>query len=980
MQKILYLLAAMSLMLCDSLAAQGFNTFSERNHPHLKWLTAETEHFILVYPERLSGIEELAAPIAEESYRALAMNMDVEFDRKIRIYFTDQDEITNGFAVPFGNPYSGIWVHVNEVAEQWTGREKWLRKVIAHEIAHIFHFRSVWTPLGVGQVFFGEPIARFWTEGIAQYQTETWDSQRGDRWLRKAIFDSRPNFNDGRSLENGRLLYAVGNSQVRYFTETYGDTALVDLLAHRNKALGLFSYHDFWKAFDATVDGGYSGFYDEWLKHVNIYYNTLASQMERVDSLHAEPLSLPGRFLQDAAASPDGRLIATLTITSLDRPVRRLHLLHNDSTGLRFLLAEGSINPDLSWSSDGRSIYYSRKVRGENSSIVNDLFEYNLDTGRERQLTHSLRARYPVRTGNPSVIGFIKNESGTGNLFLLDTESGRVERVTEYSGDVQLAWPVWIPERNRWLYYRFDEAGLRQLVLLDPDTGDRTVLGDGTIDNRKPVVPPGGSSIYYTSLRDEVPNVFRYDIDEHTEQRVTHLFTGADLFGWIPPDEHKEDSVATLLVRASETKTRDRAYLVDAGRAVNPPEPNVPEPYASWRQKTPPAEITSAITPDPSLVTRRGRYRSLQNLTHVLSFPFPYYADTDNWGVFGTTNWVEPLGKHAISGLGWFSIPDPSNSYGVLAYANNQLYPSLQFSAFRAPGNARFYGDRFLIETRTGGDLSAIWPIDRLEGPYRTSAIGARLQFASIRPLDRSSFAGNPVAPVPERGDQLDLQLVWQIKKQRPWADNVVHPLDGWGVQLLGEVAEKVAGTDVRFARAGVRAFSILPGPALHRIAVQGAAQIQWGRPFVQDFIGFSRADDIDLQLPTEVPISFFSISDRVRGYREFVSGRQVLFGSVEYRVPVLASLETRVLGVAQFGATTVSLFSDAGVVGEALRADGTRSAERRWGAGAEIKNAVTLFSLFRVSHALGIAQPVSELFGDDDYDFYYRVRAVIPF
>src|SRR5690625_6806991 len=98
-----------------------------------------------------------------------------------------------------------ICVNLNEYAETMTGNEKWLRKVIAHELAHIFHFKAVWSDFGLLNYAIAEPLPRVWTEGLAQYQTEYWDSQRGDRWLRKAILDSRPGYRDGSSIANGRL-------------------------------------------------------------------------------------------------------------------------------------------------------------------------------------------------------------------------------------------------------------------------------------------------------------------------------------------------------------------------------------------------------------------------------------------------------------------------------------------------------------------------------------------------------------------------------------------------------------------------------------------------------------------------------------------------------------------------------------------------------------------------------------------------------
>jgi hypothetical protein len=174
-------------------------------------------------------------------------------------------------------------------------------------------------------------------------------------------------------------------------------------------------------------------------------------------------------------------------------------------------------------------------------------------------------------------------------------------------------------------------------------------------------------------------------------------------------------------------------------------------------------------------------------------------------------------------------------------------------------------------------------------------------------------------------------------------------------------------------------AYSVLPGLGLQRFYLYGRVQQQWGSPLPQNFIGFSRYDNVSLVLPGEVPLELFSEAERVRGYRSFIAGKKVAFASLEYRVPFLPSLETSILGIVDFGATSVSLFTDAGVVWDARFEDGTLGREERWGAGAELKNSLNLFGI-HIAHALGIAQPAEGLFADPDYDLYYRVRASVPF
>ena len=976
MSKHILLLSAL-LFSSQLLFGQSFSSTNGRNHPELNWQVAETEHFYIMYPERLSGIEEKAAPIAEATYEALSNNLEVEFDYKIRIYLSDEDEVNNGFAVPFSKSYTDIWVNLNDYSEIWTGQEKWLRKVVAHELAHIFHFEAVKSPIGLLQYAIANPLPSFWTEGLAQYETEKWDSQRGDRWLRKAIFDDNLNYSSGQSLEDGRLRYALGNAQLRYFAEQYGDTTLADLFKYRDKFWSLFKYHDFGDAFSETIDGGYSKFYDEWRKHSNVYYNTLAGQMERTDSLKADKLRFPGTFYYDAATSPNDSLAAVLSLTSMARPVKRLHIVNLDSTKRTRLIEEGAINDDLTWRNNSQ-LLYSRKVRGKNSSIINDLFLYDLDEGKEKQLTYNRRAKFPIPGKTKDEITYVVNEDGTGNLFTLNLNTREETRVTDYSGDIQVLWPLWIETQQSWLIHKFSENGDRNLILINSETGAETFIDSGDMDNRKAILSPDGRKIAYVSLRDDVPNVFIYDFESETESRFTNLFTGGELFGWLA--DYDSAKTEHLVIGASESKNQDHIFVVPADRKVYEPEIRVPQNYSTWTKHTPPNEIASFIEPDASLIEDRYEYKSLRNLTHIISFGFPYYSDTNDWGLFGTTNWTEPLGKHSITAGGWISIPDFKNeSYGGLAYVNNQLYPTLTFSLYKIFENGQFYGDDFLLEEYTGGDISASWPLDLFSAPYQSSQFSARLRYFSTKPYGLNRFTGNPNISTPQSADVSDIQLSWHIKKQRPWKNNRLHPLDGTGLKISLLASEQVLGSDISSITSDIHAYTIQPAFGLHRIFLEGRFQSQWGNALPQQYIGFSRYDNIQFNLPGDIPFEFFGNNNRVRGYREFIEGEQVAFTSLEYRMPLIPSLETELLGLISFGGVNFSIISDFGAVWNARSSKGETGTIIRWGTGAEFKNHLSLFGL-PIVHAVGFAQPTDVLFTDKNYDIYYRVKAVIPF
>ena len=977
MRKIFY--AVLFLALPVLLQAQGFNSLNGRNHPELKWRAAETRHFKIMYPRHLQGIENEAAAIAEETYKALSENLEVIFNRKIRIYLSDEDEIANGFAVPIGKAYTDIWVNVNDYADSFTGREKWLRKVIAHELAHIFHFEAVEGNSGFLKFLFGNPLPRFWTEGLAQYQTEDWDAQRGDRWLRLAVFDDKLNYLENGSPVNRRLQYAVGNSQLRYFTETYGDSSLVELLRYRDRMFG-FSYHDFESAFKEVTGASYNAFNDEWRKHVNIYYNTLASGMGRIDSLGGEELSFPGQFLYDVKFSPDQSHFATVSLTSLKRPVRRLYLTKNDSTRKTEILSEGSIRQGLDWSPGGDRLVYAKRTREKYGSLINDLFIYDLEQRKERQITRNRRARFPAFSPSGDSIAYIAGEGKTANIYLRKVAGGEERRLTSYSGDTQLIHLAWNRQRNRLIFHRFDALGNRNLILMNPETQEEQILDidENSVDNRMPVISPTGRYIAFTSLRDEVPNVFIYDLNSGSSRRFTHQFAGAEAYQWLGASG--EDPFGRIILKATEDKDRERLYKVKEEYSYGIHYLMMPQEYGTWRQKAPPSRIPSVIEPDSSLVNRRHEYRSLPNLSHVLSFALPYYGLSDSYGLFGTTAWTEPLGKHTLIGGGNISFNNfKRDSYGVLTYINNQLYPSLIFSAYKIPGTGQFYGNDYLFEELTGGEVTIAWPVDWFDKPYRNDRFGIRLRHVLIRPLDSIEFPGNDLVPDSERARQTDLQLAWITKKQLPYDNNVLHPLDGYGVRFSVTGSEKILGSETSFLTPDFSAYKILPALGLQRFYLYGRFQVLFGKPLPQDFIGFTRYSNISWPFDDRNVIFPYSKAERVRGYRSFVSGRQVAFGSIEYRMPFTPSLQTSILGgVLRLGQTSAAVFADGGIVWDVNVPSG-KDTEKRLGAGVELKNKVGIGPIDFV-HSLGIAQPATDLFSSERYDLYYQIKASVPF
>ncbi|WP_412060829.1 hypothetical protein [Rubrivirga sp. IMCC45206] len=1025
MRRPLLLLALLAFATGAADAQVGFGLFNGRNHAELDWQVATTEHFEIIYPARLAGIEAEAAAVAEATFDALTVTFSPDstalaFSDPIRIYLSDEDEIANGIAFNVGSSgFTTIWVHVNDTAEIWTGDVKWLRKVIAHEVAHLIHYRAIRSNLGLLDVFFADPLPSFWAEGLAQYATERWDAQRGDRWLRTATFEDRLSYTDGSSPQNGRLRYAVGNSQVRFLAQSRGDSTIAQILAHRKPVLfGLGRAHDFETAFRAVTGEPFRDFSEEWRKHVNVYYNTQAGQMERLDSLATKPFGLPGQVVYEVAFSPDTARVAAVVLPSLARPVRRLIAMTNpgaDSTGANLrILAEGAITGPITWSPDGAQIAFARTRRGAYGSLVNDLYLVRSSGGGLRRLTTDRRAVSPSFAPDGRRLAFVGVEGATANLFELDLDTGAERALTAFTGDVQIPTARWSPDGARVVFSLFDGEGTRDLAVLDLASGtvERLATGAGVPraerDDRLPVWNAAGDSLAFTSLRDRAPNVFVAGVDGGAlvptlvpaelpppggEARVTFLFDGATVHDWLPPDSLHP--AGRLVLVSSETKRRDRVFVVDARRrpTVTTDSVTVPPAYAAWTTHRPPITIPDAIAPDPALVRERRRYHALANLTHAITLGLPYgdpgedgelFTDDDDWGVFANSLFLEPLGKHQLAILAGVSVTRPvDKSFGLVSYTNRQTPAALTLDLYRFTSPSTVYGSRLLVEDLLGGDLSATLPVDVIDRPYTATLLGARVRYAYAEPLalDRFVDVAAQGLGVPEAGTRFDVEIGAAYKFQRPYRWNVIAPLDGTGLRARVAVGIPALGGDA-FVRPDVLGYRVWPVFGQTRLFTKARATAVFGETLAQDYVGLARYDAIDAALPFVGALEFAG-AERVRGYRSYAVGTRALFGSAELRGPALGDLQTTLLGLVELGPVSPAAFVDAGLVWTGADLDG---AIERVGVGGELANVLRIAGL-EIRHAVGLASPADRL-GDlvdgtlpfDDLDLYYRVQAAVPF
>lgn len=257
----------------------------DRNHPSVKWFTAETEHFRFHYEKGLRGVAEICASRAEAVWPEITSLFGHEPPGKVDFLVFDED-YSNGWAIASLNTMA-IWSA--DLGFNLRGSKDWIRDVVAHEFAHVVSIRksAKWKPW-IGELQLGwddasdrnfssggwllwslNPYSMSMAEGASQWASEMtggdrWDSHRDMIERTAALADSllpwgRLGTFSGSGLEYERV-YGQGYSITRHIARTRGPEAV----AAWWKELSRFRRQTPGSAWKAATGQDPQALWDEW--------------------------------------------------------------------------------------------------------------------------------------------------------------------------------------------------------------------------------------------------------------------------------------------------------------------------------------------------------------------------------------------------------------------------------------------------------------------------------------------------------------------------------------------------------------------------------------------------------------------------------------------------------------------------------------------------------------------------------------------
>jgi hypothetical protein len=259
------------LLYISGLDAQWF--YFGRNkvqYTNFDWYILQTDHFDIYYYPEMQELAEHGAHFAEESYLYLENKFNFTINRRIPLIFYSshlhfqQTNVTPSF-IPEG--VGGFFEFLKgRVVIPSDGNINLFRKVIFHELVHVFMHSKVYFSNKERSRFEGTYPPLWFVEGLAEYWSSTWDAQ-AEMVIKDAVLNNYiVPLSQIYSINGTYMMYKEGQAILQYITEKYGEEKLLKLMDE------IWKYGRFADVFKDVIGKSYEEFDIEWIYYLKKRY------------------------------------------------------------------------------------------------------------------------------------------------------------------------------------------------------------------------------------------------------------------------------------------------------------------------------------------------------------------------------------------------------------------------------------------------------------------------------------------------------------------------------------------------------------------------------------------------------------------------------------------------------------------------------------------------------------------------------------
>ncbi|HEX8298155.1 MAG TPA: BamA/TamA family outer membrane protein, partial [Rubricoccaceae bacterium] len=454
-------LACAAALAPASVSAQAFGR-NKIQYAGFDWHVLQTEHFDVYYYPEAEALARIGAAEAEAQYGVLSNRFATSLGERVPIVFYatnlhfKETNITPGF-IPdgVGGFFEFLKGRVVIPADGNLGR---FRRVIRHELVHVFTFNRLARVLRDHRSPGETQLPLWFTEGLAEYWSGPPDHQH-EMILRDAVAsNSFVPLHDLDRIAGTFTMYKEGEAFCRFVSTTYGEERLLELIDE------VWRDASFNRVLTYVLGQPVDEVSDRWEAFVRAEYAPRLAGAD-VPSLTAEAIAGRGFSAKPVVwTRPDGT---------------REVLFYGNRGSYSSIYAQ-PVDAEMRPSGDVRTV-----IRGEQSADYEafHLFESRLDVSAS------------------GVLAFVTKRGGADVVHLYDLAADRRIAVLGFDRLVAIYSPTLSDDAQTVVFSAIDAGGIANLYLYSRTAGTLRQLTHDDYDDRDPDLSADGQTVAFSSDR-----------------------------------------------------------------------------------------------------------------------------------------------------------------------------------------------------------------------------------------------------------------------------------------------------------------------------------------------------------------------------------------------------------------------------------------------------------------------------------------------
>ena len=863
-----------------------------KTDPSFSWMTLTSSHFLIHYHQGEEALAQRTVVIAEDVHARLVPRMKSQPHDRTNIVLVDALDDANGWATPL--PYNLITLYITQPYGASifgaSNYDDWMRMLITHEYTHIVHLDMRNGPASVlgnifGNLYFPNLFEPVWLiEGLAVYEETALTgggrnrSPASDMVLRMAVLEN--NFppmshaaNYTEKWPDGKVPYLFGGSFTSFIAKKYGRDKLADLS---------IDYSGRWWPFlvnstaNRVLGSDYSELWDEWKAELANRYeadkqSVLAQGLSVSRALTPNEFNKGGYENLAPSISPDGKQIAYFVRNADEHPA--IHLMNIDGSADHKLIDNvNSSSPDIAWREDGKGFYYTKIEVVRNTNLYNDIYYYDLERRKEIRLTKYLRVRDPAPSPDGSKLVFVTNRLGKTRLATMpllpeikivhEQDISWLNEESEY----QFETPRFSPDGQKIVVGVRQPDGYKDIWILDSQGNKlEELMHDRAIDNGA-VWSADGRSIYFSSDRSGIFNLYVYDLDHKQISQVSNVLGGA-FMPTLTPD-------GSAIVFVNYSSRGFDIHVMNNQPAISKAAAPYQDPYPVMKYDAQPVNaVQSRYNPLPTLYPHLW----LPNFGHSA-----YSGTLAGLFTFG----FDAVQRHSYT-LSALYGPSKHRTWYDFNYLYEGWFPSLQIRAqdidmtyaHLLSQQAGFMAQDDYVERSRMLDASLTFPLLELDQQHSLALGYRRKSVSRLTPMPPwSGYDG----AIPAQGRLVSGRVEYLFNDAKKYGYSI-SPENGRNIELGYEQLDKKIGSDFNLKKYSVDWHEYIDFPFEHHVLLlRGYAGKSTGDLIAQ------RAFQLGGVGPADMAINVNDTHVYLRGYPvNQYRGQKVGLATVEYRFPI---------------------------------------------------------------------------------------------